>query len=273
MEHFCFCRPWQLRVLNSEMQLTCDLSVASSYTSPAQRARVISECWFASNSYCLACDSNFLQRLSPNTIATDFSCPNCQHCYELKTFLRRPRKSLVDGAYATLMHRISSGSAPTLCLLERNPSWQIQSLTAVHSSFLTPWVIEERPPLGAHARRAGWIGCNIRLDRIPPDGEVKLIEGGIVFPKVEIRRRFQRFLPLANLPVEKRGWTTLTLKVARTLGSRAFSLGDLYAKEAEFVAAYPRNRHVREKIRQQLQVLRDLGVLSFKGKGRYLIMD
>jgi type II restriction enzyme len=31
------------------------------------------------------------------------------------------------------------------------------------------------------------------------------------------------------------------------------------------------NRHVRQKIRQQLQVLRDRGYLEFKGKGRYRV--
>lgn len=31
----------------------------------------------------------------------------------------------------------------------------------------------------------------------------------------------------------------------------------------------PANRHVRDKIRQQLQVLRDLGLLEFLGAGSY----
>ncbi|MBI5242579.1 MAG: hypothetical protein HY922_02705 [Elusimicrobia bacterium] len=32
---------------------------------------------------------------------------------------------------------------------------------------------------------------------------------------------------------------------------------------------HPNNRHVRPKIRQQLQVLRDLGFVAFLGRGRY----
>ena len=35
--------------------------------------------------------------------------------------------------------------------------------------------------------------------------------------------------------------------------------------------AIPGNRHVRDKIRQQLQVLRDLGFMEFLGGGRYRI--
>jgi hypothetical protein len=32
---------------------------------------------------------------------------------------------------------------------------------------------------------------------------------------------------------------------------------------------HPANRHVRDKTRQQLQVLRDLGLVEFLGGGRY----
>jgi type II restriction enzyme len=254
------------------MELVCDLSIASAYKSLPQRARVLSEGWFAQNSYCLACDADQLYRSPSNTIATDFTCTSCGERYELKSFLKRPGRSLVDGAYLSLINKIESGTAPTLCLLERNHCWEIQSLTAIHSSFLTPWVIERRPPLSQNAKRAGWVGCNIRLDRIPPDGEIKVIAAGIPHLKSETRSRFRQFLPLASLSATQRGWTTLTLGIVRKLNRRHFSLGDLYVREEEFSAAYPGNRNVRAKIRQQLQNLRDLGVLSFEGHGEYQLL-
>ena len=252
--------------------LVCDLSIAANYKSPAQRARVMSEHWFARNCYCLACETDRLLPAVANTKAMDFSCNNCGHQYELKTFVKRPTKSLVDGAYAALMSRIQSNSAPTLCLLERNDGWQIRGLTAIHSSFITAWVVERRKPLGENARRAGWVGCNIRLDRIPPDGEIAVIDAGICRTKSEVRRQFKRFLPLADLSPDQRGWTTLTLTIIRNLGKPVFSLGDLYERERQFSVAYPANRHVRPKIRQQLQVLRDLGVVSFEGSGVYVLV-
>ena len=255
------------------MELFCNPAVASVYNSPAQRARVISEQWFSENSYCLACKSDHLTKTPANTRATDFSCNICGHSYELKTFVRRPRKSLVDGAYATIVAMIESGTAPTLCLLERTELWRVQSLTAIHSSFLTPWVIERRQPLSEHDRRAGWVGCNICLDRIPLDGEIALVEKGIAEDRVEVRRRFQRFLPLSNLPSDQRGWSTLTLSVIRELKKSEFSLSDVCEREQRFAVVYPGNRHIRPKIRQQLQVLSDLGVLSFKGGGRYALAE
>ena len=48
-----------------------------------------------------------------------------------------------------------------------------------------------------------------------------------------------------------------------------FTLEDVYAFERRLEAAYPDNRNVRPKIRQQLQVLRDAGFLTFEGRGRY----
>jgi type II restriction enzyme len=43
----------------------------------------------------------------------------------------------------------------------------------------------------------------------------------------------------------------------------------MYAFEAQLETLYPKNRNVRPKIRQQLQVLRDAGFISFLGEGRY----
>lgn len=255
------------------MRLTCDVGIADFYKSPSQRARIISESWFATNGYCLACDADSLVRTTPNTIATDFSCAVCGHGYELKTFRRRPQKSLVDGAYGTLMSQIEAGLTPTLCLLERNDIWRVISLVAIHASLLTPWAVEPRPPLREGARRTGWIGCNIRVDRIPPDAKISLIEGGVVHSKLDVRRKFRKYIPLSNLSAEQRGWTAMTLRIARGLGKPNFSLRHLYQREVEFAKAYPNNRHVREKIRQQLQVLRDLGVLTFKGDGKYSFID
>lgn len=253
------------------MELSCDVSLAAGYKSQSQIARVLSEGWFAKNAYCLACDADEVRQTKANTGATDFVCPKCGHRYELKAFPKRPHGRLVDGALETMLGRIHGGMAPTLCLMERTAAWHVQGLTAIHSSFLVPDVIEARPPLGPSARRAGWVGCNIRLDRIACDGEIDVVAKGAAEPVAEVRRRFQRFLPLAKKSVEQRGWTLLTLGIVRKLGKTEFTSQDIYAHEAEFAAAYPRNRHVRDKIRQQLQLLRDLGILAFEARGEYRV--
>jgi type II restriction enzyme len=254
------------------MNLTCDVSLAANYHSPSQQARVISEGWFLKNVYCLACDADSVKQTSANTKATDFVCPKCKHRYELKAFERRPLRSLPDGAFKSMMQLVTSGTAPTLCLLEHTEEWQIRSLTAFHSSFLVPDVVEKRPPLAPTARRAGWVGCNIRLDHIASDGEIAVVSGGIIQPVDEVRKRFQRFLPLAGKSAEQRGWTLLTLRMVRGLRKQCFNLKEMYALENEFGRAYPENRHIKDKIRQQLQILRDLGVLAFEERGEYRLL-
>jgi type II restriction enzyme len=157
-------------------------------------------------------------------------------------------------------------------LLERSATWDVKGLTAIHGQFLTPEVIVKRKPLSPSARRAGWIGCNIRLDLMAPDARIPVISGGQRRPPVEVRTAFQRFNKLGFLSVGSRGWISLTLRVIRSLGMSEFSLDLLYGREREFSATYPRNHNVRAKIRQQLQVLRDLGYIEFNGKGRYKLL-
>lgn len=255
------------------MDLLCDMSTASGYKNSTQIARVLSEGWLARNAYCLACDANSLDRTPPNTRCTDFVCKDCGHRYELKAFRRKPRKSLVDGAYSSLMERIAKGTAPTLFLLERDDSWGITTLTAIHSVFLTPLVIEARKPLSSNARRAGWVGCKIRIDLIGPDGEVQVVSAGQVRSAFEVRQQFRRFMPLSGVAPAERGWTTLTLSVIRSLSRQQFALRDLYKLEQRFSTYYPGNRNVRAKIRQQLQVLRDLGIVRFDGGGEYTVLN
>jgi len=59
------------------------------------------------------------------------------------------------------------------------------------------------------------------------------------------------------------------LTVVRSLGRTQFVLDDVYAKERELGRLHPDNRHVRDKIRQQLQVLRDKGLVEFSERGNY----
>lgn len=69
------------------------------------------------------------------------------------------------------------------------------------------------------------------------------------------------------------GWLRLTLTGIAKLNGHAFVLSELY-KSCEQLALkqFPSNRYPRQKIRQQLQRLRDLGIVHFLGKGRYELL-
>jgi type II restriction enzyme len=171
-----------------------------------------------------------------------------------------------------MISRIKGGDTPTLMLLERSPAWDVRSLTAVHGSFLTPSVIVQRKPLSPRARRAGWVGCNIRLDLIAADAQIPLMKDGRANEPEVVRAAFRQFSRLRDLSLNARGWATLTLRMIRSLGRNTFSLDDLYGRELHFSNVYPANRNVRAKIRQQLQVLRDMGYLEFCGSGTYRVL-
>lgn len=254
------------------MILQCDLTLAAKYTSQTQIARILSENWFARNGYCLSCEDDRLSMTAANSKASDFICSSCSESYELKAFRTEPTRRLIDGAYDALISRIRAGKAPTLILMKRNDKWGVEALSAVHHVFLTPDTIEKRKPLSSSARRAGWVGCNIRLDLIGIDGKIPLIAAGALVDREKTRERFRRFERMKEVPLGLRGWTMLTLKTIRRLGRSEFSLTEVYAREFEYAALYPKNRNVRAKIRQQLQVLRDLELLEFLGHGRYRLL-
>jgi type II restriction enzyme len=130
-------------------------------------------------------------------------------------------------------------------------------------------MLEKRKPLGPGARRAGWVGCNILLCNIPPDARIPIVHGGLVCSAGQIRRQYARLKPLADLSLERRGWTLDVLNVIRSLGKSDFSLSEIYSFEDKLSLLHPANLHVRDKIRQQLQVLRDLGFVDFLGGGDY----
>ena len=253
------------------MNLVCNSALADHLHSSSQKTRVISEAWFGREGYCLHCSSNRLQPTAAGTVARDFVCPVCGQPYELKSGAGTIGLRIVDGAYAGMMGRIREGRAPNLLLLRYKPGWVVTDVTALHSVFLTPAVVEKRPPLAATARRAGWVGCNLRLDRIPPEGRIPLVLDGVAMDKGRARRMYAKSERLGELKPDQRGWTALVLANIRKLGKKEFTLAELYAYEEAMHAAYPENSHVRDKIRQQLQVLRDLGYLEFSERGRYLV--
>jgi type II restriction enzyme len=254
------------------MFLDCDYSLASGYRSKLQVSRVLSEGWFRDNAYCISCESMRLKPTKANTKSSDFVCEKCSRSYELKSFMNKPRRNLVDGAYSSMLSRIQSDSVPVLMLLERSDTWKIISLTAIHPLFLTYEVIVKRKPLSSTARRAGWIGCNIRLDLIASDAQIQVVEESVPVEPVQVRERFQRFNLLDKVEPNARGWTTLTLRVLRNLNRKSFSINEVYEHERIFSAAYPDNKNVRAKIRQQLQILRDFGYIGFCGSGNYILL-
>ena len=240
------------------------------YKSASQRARVGTESWGAANFFCPACESPQL-RLSPQgTAAIDYFCPLCDSPYQLKSQSKPFGSKIVDAAYSEMKRAILEDRTPNLFVLHYDlDTWAVRTVLLVPHFAFALSAVERRKPLAATARRAGWIGCNILLDKIPEHARIPIVSEGTPHTPREVRGSYNRLRPLEKLQVEKRGWTLDVLQVVQSLDKLEFTLADVYAYAEKLAKLHPNNAHVRDKIRQQLQVLRDLGLLTFLGDGFY----
>ena len=254
------------------METNLDFRLAERYRSAAQRARVVTEHWAATNMYCLACPSPTIEATRAGSQAVDFLCPQCEQPYQLKSCNRAFGTRIVDGAYGAMLGAIRAGSTPHLLLLQYSlPDAIIPNLHFIPRFALTESCLQERPPLRQSARRKGWIGCNIVLGNIPQDTRIAIIINRQVVPPSRTRAEYRRALPLANVGANQRGWALDVLTVVRELRREHFSLSDIYARESHLAALHPNNHHIQPKIRQQLQILRDLGFIEFISPGQYRV--
>ena len=273
------------------MNLSMTGTLAADYRSGAQRARVVTESWGESNLYCPNCSSPKLTWLEPGHPASDFSCPECRFWFQLKSQRARIGDSITDGAYRAMMNAIRHDETPNFYFMQYElATWRVKNLLLVPSFAFPPSAIIKRKPLSSTARRAGWVGCNIALNRVPADARIAVITESAVLPASEVREQFKRVKPLKDLSVTQRGWTLDVLNIVRRLCDRSsgresahsipsslsrltsaatgiFTTADAYAFTRELEKLHPDNRHVKDKIRQQLQVLRDLGLLLHVERG------
>jgi hypothetical protein len=144
-----------------------------------------------------------------------------------------------------------------------------RELFIVPKHFFVRDIIEERKPLAATARRAGWIGSNILLGKVPEAGKIHIVQNGVIRPKEAVLEEWQKTLFLRKESLEARGWLLDVLKCVESIGKREFTLDEVYAFERHLSGVYPGNQNVKPKIRQQLQFLRDQGLIEFVSRGCY----
>jgi len=244
--------------------------LGAAYKSPCQRARVISEAWGVDNLYCPRCDSPQLSKSGVNARVFDFICPTCTAEFQLKSQSHAFSRRITDSAYEVMRRAIEENKTPHFFALQYDAlSWTVRNLTLIPSFALTLSCLEKRRPLAATARRAGWVGCNILLSNIPLDARIAVVSSGEPANRESVRRRYRRLQPLERAGHDKRGWTLDVLNLVRSLEKQEFSLHDVYRRSDELRRLHPDNLHVPEKIRQQLQRLRDMGLVQFLGCGAY----
>lgn len=220
--------------------------------------------------YCPNCGNAKLNQFPPNLPVADFFCASCNDQYELKSQKKEFGAKLANGAYETKMERLRSDSSPNLILLKYDQmAAEVRSVCVVPKRFFIPSIVEKRKPLGPNARRAGWVGSNILISKVPTSGRVYFVQDGVISPKKLVLERWQKTAFLNSQTQSARGWLIEVMNCVHQLPGDGFALDDVYRFESHLRSLYPNNNNVRPKIRQQLQVLRDNGYIEFLGSGRY----
>ena len=252
------------------MDLRLDSGLAEGYSSQSQRARVLTESWVGANLYCPVCGNRNIIHFPNNKEVADFYCPACREQYELKSKNGRLGHKVADGAYETFVQRITDSTSPDFLFMSYSfQDMMVHQLSFVPKFFFVPGIAEKRKPLRANARRAGWVGCNILYDEIPLQGRIPIIQDGKVVDKAIVQENVKRAFGMRIDNLESRGWLFEVLHCVNGVPTNVFSLAQIYQYESILEAKHPDNHNVRPKIRQQLQVLRDRGIIEFLGNGQY----
>lgn len=256
------------------MNLSFNISLADGYKSASQIARVLTEDWLERNMYCPICGEISIKKAEPNAPVKDYVCENCKSQYELKSKKDNTDKyetKVNDGVYQTMIGRITSLDNPSFFFMHYDCN-EVNNLIIVPKCFFIPEIIEKRKPLAENARRSGWEGCNILLNKIPDFAKIPIIRNRVVLDSKKVCKEYNRIYSLQTDSIESRGWLLDVLRCVEQLDT-TFTLKQMYRFVEELKIKHPANNNIEAKIRQQLQFLRDKGFIDFSSRGNYKKID
>jgi type II restriction enzyme len=228
----------------------------------------LTEDWFGKNVFCPICGKDTLTQSPNNSRVRDFFCDVCNSDYELKSKEGALGTKITDGGYKTMISRIESLNNPHFFFLTHQNNF-VDNLFFIPNYFFTPAIIEPRKPLSSTARREGWMGCKINIGGVPEKGKIFIIKNSKELDKKVIKEKYEHALALKTDNLGQRGWLMDILNCIDTITSETFSLDEVYKFENELKSKHPDNNFIRDKIRQQLQLLRDKDIIEFVGQRVY----
>lgn len=251
------------------MNLALDKKLGIRYLSETQKIRVISEDWVLNQIYCPNCGKQIFNYANNKPVA-DFYCKKCVEDFELKSKKGKIGKTVPAGAYSKMIERINSKNKPNFFFMGYLETLFVNDFFIIPKHFFISEIIEKRKPLKETARRAGWVGSNIIFSKIPKAGQIFYIENGKEISKKEVLEKWQKTVFLKKIKrVDAKGWILDIMNCIDALNKNEFALDDIYKFESELKNIHPENKHIKDKIRQQLQFLRDKNYLDFVGSGKY----
>lgn len=87
--------------------------------------------------FCPRCGNEKIQSFENNRPVADFYCDNCKNQYELKSKSGKITTKINDGAYSTMIERITSNENPDLfCLSYSKNNYEVENLILIPKHFL-----------------------------------------------------------------------------------------------------------------------------------------
>lgn len=251
------------------MDLRMNVELLTNYKSKSQQARILTEDWVSRQAYCPSCGYKPLTHFENNRPVADFLCQTCSEEYELKSKQGKFSTIINDGAYQTMIERVQADNNPNFFFLTYSKTFEVQNFIVLPKQFITVQSIIKRKPLAPTARRAGWVGCQIDLSQVPSKGRIYLVQNGVVQEPEKVSEHFKESLFLRKQGRATRGWLLEILNCLDSMVENEFTLAQMYRFEDRLKHTFPNNHHIKDKIRQQLQILRDKGIIECTGRGIY----
>src|ERR1700674_2153982 len=168
-----------MRQLLPQLRICCKLS--GNCSSGSQNARAWTEAWVSAWAYCPHCGNAKISSFPNNSPLADFFCTSCSEEFELKSQKGKFGAKVLDGEFKTKCERLAASNNPNLLFMNSNStSGAVVNLFIVPKHFVVREIIEARKPLSATARRAGWTGSKILLDRVPESGKIHIVQSGVI---------------------------------------------------------------------------------------------
>ena len=75
-----------------------------------------------------------------------------------------------------MLNAIREDRTPNLLLMRYAlATWEVRDLLLIPSFMFSESAVIKRPPLSSTARRAGWVGYNIALNRVPANARIAIV--------------------------------------------------------------------------------------------------
>lgn len=240
------------------------------YKSASQIARVMTETWTRDNIFCPNCWIDICEYENNRAVA-DFYCGWCSEDFELKSAKKNTLwNKVVDGAYHTMIERLWESQNPNFFFLNYTPSYEVKNFIIIPKHFFVPAIIEKRKPLPETAKRAWWVWCNILLKTIPDSGKIYYIQNWENISKKEVLHNWGKTKFLRKKKnLQTKWWLLDIMNCVDEIKTQEFSLDEMYKFATRLQILHPENNFIQDKIRQQLQVLRDNWYIEFIGRWNY----